>query len=405
MSNVGKLSYFETRRDSMMSHLRHAAAVLCIFSGLTSSAACGGGAHTETTDSGVDSYVPMMDSGTACDACDVNATCTLSALPACACNAGFSGDGTTCSDIDECAVSNGGCSTLPMVVCTNTPGSHTCGTCPLGYSGDGVTCTDIDECAISNGGCSTSPMVACTNIVGSSSCAACPSGYAGDGATCTDIDECSVNNGGCSSTPLVTCHNAAGSSSCDPCPSGYNGNGLTCTDIDECTANTDGCGATQRCSNSPGSFSCVACVGSEVLVVTPSGGETCQCAGHDIVDEYTVIDTAQQPIREWQRYTVAQAWFYPDAVTYCENLTLGGKTGWRLPTRNELMAIVDYTVGTAPYTNTCAFPMMAPSPYWTSTTVVGDPTKQWVIDFSDGMAYQQPLTGMSAVQRVVLCVR
>jgi len=42
------------------------------------------------------------------------------------------------SDVDECAVNNGGCS--PVANCINIPGSLTCN-CLQGYIGDGVTCT------------------------------------------------------------------------------------------------------------------------------------------------------------------------------------------------------------------------------------------------------------------------
>ncbi|HRI70492.1 MAG TPA: hypothetical protein PK156_39945, partial [Polyangium sp.] len=67
--------------------------------------------------------------------CGTNATCTNSA---CVCNAGYSGDGYACTDIDECQTNNGGCDV--NATCTNTPGSRTCA-CNQGYVGDGITCT------------------------------------------------------------------------------------------------------------------------------------------------------------------------------------------------------------------------------------------------------------------------
>jgi len=42
------------------------------------------------------------------------------------------------TDIDECAVNNGGCS--DNAYCTNSPGSHNC-TCIGGYIGNGFSCT------------------------------------------------------------------------------------------------------------------------------------------------------------------------------------------------------------------------------------------------------------------------
>src|SRR6185312_698200 len=63
------------------------------------------------------------------------------------CEPGFSGSPATgCKDVDECAVSNGGCHRL--TACDNTPGSRTCGGCPKDYVGDGyIGCFDVNECS------------------------------------------------------------------------------------------------------------------------------------------------------------------------------------------------------------------------------------------------------------------
>ncbi|XP_035226250.1 cubilin homolog, partial [Stegodyphus dumicola] len=47
------------------------------------------------------------------------------------------------------------------------------------YTGDGHSCTDINECEINNGGCSVHPFLQCTNTIGSRICGACPAGCGG----------------------------------------------------------------------------------------------------------------------------------------------------------------------------------------------------------------------------------
>lgn len=77
--------------------------------------------------------------------CDPNATCNDgSGTPVCSCNGGYSGDGTTCTDDDECGV--GGTNNCDVnATCTNTPGSFTCA-CAGDYIGDGLTCALAVSC-------------------------------------------------------------------------------------------------------------------------------------------------------------------------------------------------------------------------------------------------------------------
>jgi alpha-tubulin suppressor-like RCC1 family protein len=70
--------------------------------------------------------------------CPTGATCAD--MPdglACTCLSGYSGDGITCSDLDECAITPSRCS--PDAACRNTPGSFAC-TCLAGFVGDGSYC-------------------------------------------------------------------------------------------------------------------------------------------------------------------------------------------------------------------------------------------------------------------------
>jgi len=83
----------------------------------------------------VDAAGSGIDAPAVCSpACDVNATCTGAT---CACDAGYMGDGVTCTDINECATTNGGCD--PNALCTNTAGSRPCASL-LGLVGNGMSC-------------------------------------------------------------------------------------------------------------------------------------------------------------------------------------------------------------------------------------------------------------------------
>ncbi|XP_035660178.1 serine-rich adhesin for platelets-like [Branchiostoma floridae] len=70
---------------------------------------------------------------TSCSGCDSNAVCaTVAGQAKCVCKGGFTGDGTTCTDVNECT-SGTPCSSLANSRCVNTAGSYECQCVPRYY--------------------------------------------------------------------------------------------------------------------------------------------------------------------------------------------------------------------------------------------------------------------------------
>ncbi|WP_167483033.1 DUF1566 domain-containing protein [Leptospira noumeaensis] len=75
---------------------------------------------------------------------------------------------------------------------------------------------------------------------------------------------------------------------------------------------------------------------------------------------------------------------WSNAITYCNSLSLGSKS-WRLPNRNELASLYDYTKAAGPTINQTVFPNTVSSPsgyYWTSTTAASNANLAWYINFT-----------------------
>ncbi|XP_049633421.1 stabilin-1 [Suncus etruscus] len=161
-----------------------------------------------------------------CPQCDANANClqVSGADPVCVCAAGYSGNGTFCSEVDPCAHNRGGCS--PHANCTKVaPGQRTC-TCQDGYSGDGELCQEVNNCLNHNGGCHE--HAACIPVGPQQVSCNCRDGYSGDGIkTCKLLDPCTQRNGGCS--PYAMCKSTGdGERTCTCNPAQTVGDGFTC---------------------------------------------------------------------------------------------------------------------------------------------------------------------------------
>jgi len=75
----------------------------------------------------------------------------------------------------------------------------------------------------------------------------------------------------------------------------------------------------------------------------------------------------------------------PSSQDVCGSLNLGEHSDWRLPTKKELMSIVDYGIPfPGPTINATYFPNTKSSVYWPSPTAAYDPDFAWVVVFYNG---------------------
>eukprot|EP00933_Yihiella_yeosuensis_P070771 TRINITY_DN78936_c0_g1_i1.p1 TRINITY_DN78936_c0_g1~~TRINITY_DN78936_c0_g1_i1.p1 ORF type:complete len:1155 (+),score=147.67 TRINITY_DN78936_c0_g1_i1:493-3465(+) len=163
----------------------------------------------------------------------------------------------TCVNNNECTTGNSSCS--PHANCHDTIGSFAC-SCKPGWSGNGTHCSDINECL--HGAC-LREGAKCNNTLGSYECIA-QTGYTRDAAgNMVDIDECNATaTNTCSGN--ATCINNEGSYWCR-CKSGWVGDGVRCVDENECVTRPNPCALVRhgsaKCENTDGSFNCVCAPG------------------------------------------------------------------------------------------------------------------------------------------------
>ncbi|XP_072172976.1 uncharacterized protein [Diadema setosum] len=129
--------------------------------------------------------------------------------------------------------------------------------CCRGFAGNGTLCTDINECTTGDHFCFNGAT--CRNTMGGYECV-CSAAHTG--IYCdrdADVDECATGIHDCFSGPH--CNNSDGSFTCS-CPPGYTDQqpsnpGRNCADIDECVERTSECQNDSQCVNTDGDYDCV----------------------------------------------------------------------------------------------------------------------------------------------------
>jgi len=77
-----------------------------------------------------------------------------------------------------------------------------------------------------------------------------------------------------------------------------------------------------------------------------------------------------------------------DFIEALNNANFGGHSDWRLPSREELRSIVDYSIPyQGPTVDVSYFPNTVSSYYWSSTTTADDEDHAWIVNFSYGYDY------------------
>ena len=101
----------------------------------------------------------------------------------------------------------------------------------------------------------------------------------------------------------------------------------------------------------------------------------------------------------WQQST-GSTYTWESALSYCESLTLGSKSDWRLPNVKELGSIVYHSLS-SPTIDSTAFPSTLSLYYWSSTTSLHQTSYAWSVYFGAGSVYNKNKSNNNYVR----CVR
>ena len=273
---------------------------------------------------------------------------------------------SSCLATEPCAIANGGCHSNAL--CSAGQGVVQC-SCKDGFEdvqGDGSEC--VDKCSLA--GCHE--HATCEVVAGEAQCR-CEKGYVGSGTECSFDERCADLS--CDEHAHCVVEGASRRCQCDD---GYEGSGKECTDIDECK--TASCAAGFPCMETePPGYTCLGQLADWPMPDSRPGAKF--PTSYDTSVEGVVMDNVTGLM--WQREFSEDisgcsrgACGWNEAEAYCESLALAGYDDWRLPSRIELVSLVDKP-GLA-----SVFPeadVSTPLMIWSSTPAAGLPGAVWTL--------------------------
>lgn len=103
----------------------------------------------------------------------------------------------------------------------------------------------------------------------------------------------------------------------------------------------------------------------------------------------------------WQDNEIISNKTWSEASSYCSSLELGGFNDWRVPSRVELIDIIDYTKQSPSPAIPSEFQYTRNGLYWTSNTYIAYTNDAYIVSFDAGSVLRIPKIGTANVR----CVR
>jgi hypothetical protein len=162
--------------------------------------------------------------------------------------------------------------------------------------------------------------------------------------------------------------------------------------VDACVYGND-----DRCNDAPvGSAANTDCSCGGFTMPNPSASGEPNLASYTRNSDSTVTDNVTGLV--WEGTVDATTYTQADAEQHCQ----AKPGGWRLPTRIELVSLIDFTIASpGPTINSAAFPGATADPFWTSSSSAAAADYGWNVTFYIGDANVGFDKGTSKVR----CVR
>jgi len=261
-------------------------------------------------------------------------------------------------------------------------------TCTGGQWSAAVACGPRQICTVPAGtaqcACKVDPV--CSSVGGTCSSPSALANCAQDAQACfyqSSADSCTDG----------ACFGPAGSALCctNACTTG-----TTClsgTSLQTCALGANGCTASTTSTCSSGlvceRHSSAACLDPAWAEWPAPNSQADVSAGAPNLSSYadngdgTVTDSVTGLM--WQQAVAAGPFTWAQAKAYCPTLTLAGHSDWRVPTRIELVSLVDFG-RSSPAINTTYFPSTPSDYFWSSSPLAGSSSLAWYVNFYSGFA-------------------